>query len=122
MWTGGLRRAKGYVYEHAPDHPNATKSGYVCQHRLVMEKVLGRYLTAREVVHHHNGVRDDNRPENLAVFSTNAEHLREELSGRVPNWTDDGIERMKQGLLRKPSVSRLRDDAYRRTRTSDRST
>ena len=46
----------------------ATKQGYVMEHRLVMSEILGRPLTADEVVHHRNGVKSDNRPENLEVM------------------------------------------------------
>jgi len=51
------------------DHPNANKSGYVMEHRLIMEEQLGRYLTEDEVVHHKNGVKNDNVLENLEVMS-----------------------------------------------------
>lgn len=46
----------------------ADKNGYVMRHRLVMAEQLGRMLTADEVVHHLNGNREDNRPENLVVM------------------------------------------------------
>jgi hypothetical protein len=62
------RHSKGYVLVYQPNHPWAQKSGYVAEHRLVMEKELGRYLLPLETVHHRNGVRDDNRPENLEVW------------------------------------------------------
>jgi hypothetical protein len=52
-----------------PDHPRARpKSPYVFEHILVMEHELGRYLFPDESVHHLNGVRDDNRPENLELW------------------------------------------------------
>lgn len=59
----------GYVIVLTPDHPSVYSNGYYPEHRLVMESVLGRYLTPDESVHHKNGVRSDNRPENLELWS-----------------------------------------------------
>jgi len=67
-WKGGRRLSSdGYIRICQSSHPNANRGGYVLEHRLVMEKKLGRYLTKDEMVHHTNGIRDDNRPENLLL-------------------------------------------------------
>jgi hypothetical protein len=77
-WKGGRTRGgeQGrYVLIHRPDHPAASSIGYVLEHRLVMETVVGRHLLPSEIVHHLNGDTTDNRPENLEVM-TQAEHAR----------------------------------------------
>lgn len=69
-WKGGRTiSASGYIQIHGPDHPYKCSKGYVMEHRLVVEKSLGRYLTSDEIVHHLNGRKTDNRLENLAVVS-----------------------------------------------------
>lgn len=73
-WKGGRKRGQGYVRILNPDHPNADCDGYVAEHRLVMEKHLGRYLESWEIIHHINGIRDDNRTENLQLFPRKSEH------------------------------------------------
>lgn len=69
-WRGGKTKHHGrYIMIRVPEHPRApVNSGYVFEHILVMEDLLGRYLVDGETVHHLNGVRDDNRPENLELW------------------------------------------------------
>lgn len=118
-WKGGRKLLGRYWYIYAPDHPHATKSRYVAEHRLVMEVVLGRHLLPKEVVHHRDGDPQNNSPENLAVFQTNSEHLRHELTDRVPKWTPEGLARIAEGLKRSATIRRKKADDRRRNRTSD---
>ena len=74
--NGIKHSSTGYILIHKPDHPNRNNHGYVFEHRLVMEKILGRYLTRQEQVHHINGNRKDNRPENLMLFQSKNDHAR----------------------------------------------
>lgn len=80
--NGGKTRDKsGYILLLRPKHPHANSSGYVREHRLVMEQVLGRYLLPSEVVHHEGVPKDCNVPQHLKVYDSHAEHKRDELRG-----------------------------------------
>lgn len=59
---------------YAPDHPKCNSRGYVLYARWLMEQHLGRYLTEYEQVHHINGVRTDDRIENLRVVTRGEHH------------------------------------------------
>jgi len=74
--TVGTTLSCGYVKVICKGHPRADKDGYVFEHILVMEKKLGRFLTRSEHIHHINGIRDDNRPENLTLMSQANHNLR----------------------------------------------
>lgn len=69
-WKGGrIKDHFGYIQIWKPDHPNAKMAGYIHEHRLKMSEHIGRPLTAKESVHHKNGVKDDNRLSNLELMT-----------------------------------------------------
>lgn len=69
-WKGGRHKdTNGYIQVYAPSHPRAV-GRYVSEHILVWEKTNNREIPKAYKIHHLNGVRDDNRPENLVGLST----------------------------------------------------
>jgi len=104
-WQGGRHLTPyGYVLIKVfPDNffwPMATKNGYILEHRLVMAKHLGRCLHPWEVVHHKNGIRDDNRLENLELNDSAGEHSLEHhkgySDGLAKGFRDGRSQRIKQ--------------------------
>ena len=74
-WKGGRTLAStGYYLVKLRGHPMADVRGYVYEHRLVASQMLGRLLRKGEIVHHRNGDKTDNRPENLEVTESVALH------------------------------------------------
>ena len=73
-WKGGKKRdSRGYIYLLMPEHPEANSRGYIQRAHFVAEKKLGRWLYPDEITHHKNGIKDDDRPENIEV-TTRAKH------------------------------------------------
>jgi HNH endonuclease len=101
-WKGGVTVSKrGYRYLLRPDHPRRSGTGYVAEHILVAEKVIGRQIGPTEEVHHINLDKSDNSESNLVV-GTGGEHRRWHAS----------LERTAAGLIARGLVKFDRDMGY----------
>ncbi len=92
----------GYVLVTAPPgHPYARPrpgrpgGAIIFEHRLVLEKELGRYLLPSEVVDHRDGLTLHNDPLNLRLFDHNCTHLRETITGRPKQISESGLQNIK---------------------------
>jgi len=75
-FKGRTKHFLGYIWIYKPNHPFCGVKKVVLEHRLVVEEMIGRYLTPKETVHHINEVKDDNRPQNLMAFISKSAHIR----------------------------------------------
>jgi len=67
-WKGGRRYSNGYIEVLCHSHHRAHKSGYVFEHIKVWEEHFGKHLPDAWIIHHLNGLKDDNRIENLLAM------------------------------------------------------
>jgi hypothetical protein len=82
-WQGGIRRDRGYIGIISSSHSFGIKSSYKYKHRLIIEECIGRELVRTELVHHINGIRNDNRKDNLMAFNSISAHRRFESNKKV---------------------------------------
>lgn len=112
---GRVRRGwnSNYIAIRLPEHPNSTKSGYIMEHRLVMERHLGRLLDNTEQVHHINGVHTDNRIENLEVLTAEEHtrrHVRERIkNGEFHNYRDISVKELKDAIMTTKNTAEAAD-------------
>ena len=98
QWKGGkIRTSSGYIFIYAPMSEMVNRQGYVLEHRLVMSQKIKRSLKKEEIVHHINGIRDDNRIENL-VITTTSKHIARHNSERV--WSDSSREKHRNKAIK----------------------
>lgn len=65
----------GYIKLYQPENPMADKRGEIYEHRLIMSQILNRPLESWEIVHHKDGNKLNNSPENLELYPKfNSEH------------------------------------------------
>lgn len=82
--------SKPYKWVQTPEgHPQTTKRGFIQEHRLVAEQIVGRLLTKNEVVHHIDENTLNNNVDNLMVFAAARDHNAFHMG--APTWSNDGI-------------------------------
>jgi hypothetical protein len=92
---GRKKHSAGYIELYCPNHPLSVRS-YIFEHRLVMESHLGRFLKSNEQIHHKNGIKDDNRIENLEVLTV-SDHGKIHSRG----WTEEEQKRSFETRMQK---------------------
>lgn len=119
-WSGGRGpHANGYIRVNVGrEHPMADRVGYALEHRIVMANHLGRALADKEVVHHINHKRGDNRIENLQLLPSQSAHRTLHNPPERTHCTICGIAHHKEGLCREhfyEKKRRLRNAWRKRT-------
>jgi len=87
---------RGYIKIYMPEYSHCDARGEVLEHRYIMEKHIGRHLKSYEHVHHKNGIKHDNRIENLEIVTTSKHATITALMKRV---------QLLENLLKKNNIS-----------------
>ena len=107
-YCGEVVMRRGYPMLYLPNHHRAKANGYVFEHIAIAERELGRELLDNEVVHHIDGDKTNNHPNNLKVFSSNNDHVRE-------HWRDCGVRYKCNGkMLTLPELVEISGLPYHR--------
>lgn len=99
-YKGRCLTRNGYVLVSDPSHPNANSTGRLGEHTKVMSKKLGRPLLPGETVHHKNGIRDDNREENLELWDKSqpsGQRVEDKIRFYISYLEDHGYKIIKSG-------------------------
>lgn len=108
-----IKYHKGYRVIYKPEHHHARHNGYVYEHILIMEEMLGRSLNENEVVHHIDGNKLNNNRDNLMLFPNNAEHMKYHWKSKIEKYElSSGQKLTIQELADKAGVSYM--TAYQR--------
>jgi predicted DNA-binding protein (UPF0251 family) len=94
---------KGYVMEYHPEHPRANKRGYVFAHIVAYEKHTGSGIPDDCVVHHINGVKTDNAPQNLVLMTRKDHTIFHHTGQKRSEETKEKISKWAKERLRVPS-------------------
>jgi len=103
-WKGGwFKSSDGYIkISGQQDHPRVSSNGVMCEHTIIMEKHLGRYLHKDEKVHHKNGIKSDNRIENLELMTSHppGQRIEDIIMWIINNYPEMILSKLKdKGLI-----------------------
>ena len=94
-WKGGKHINSGYWSIYSPNHPRVNSKNHVYEHILEAEKMLGRYLTKNERVHHIDGNKLNNKHKNLVILKNISKHAK--LHRRIEKLI---FELFKKGIIK----------------------
>lgn len=124
-WKGGIKKdVSGYILLYIPGHPMADIKGYVKRSRFIMSETLGRPLVSNELVHHINGIKDDDRPENLKLTHkgkhTTIHKTGEALSSETKRKISDALRGQKRSFSKehRENLSKASKERWRRERNA----